>query len=161
MSLCVSVLLVTNRDTSTLQFVLFRLNLWIFHLTWNMFSYGDDSYLLSQIGTKIYRKIDDPQRVAIPISYEHHCNSLRVNVCDLFVYVNCFLIRYFILQVRPVAEDEMFRVIRSGKRKSKCLQLPNFVFCWLAYIYKFLISAPHTCPLLYDLLPLGSLRVFF
>lgn len=53
----------------------------------------------------------------------------------------------------------MFRVIRSGKRKSKYLQLPNFVFCWLAYIYKFLISAAYACPLLYYLLPLGSLRV--
>lgn len=26
----------------------------------------------------------------------------------------------FLFQVRPVAEDEMFKVLRTGKRKSKC-----------------------------------------
>lgn len=34
-------------------------------------------------------------------------------LCDPKVEVS------FALQVRPVAEDEMFKVLRSGKRKSK------------------------------------------
>lgn len=42
---------------------------------------------------------------------------------------------FLALQVRPVAEDEMFRVIRSGKRKSKSLppflSVPNLKYIWM------------------------------
>lgn len=58
------------------------------------------------------------------LTFQYHIN-ISVN---LSVYINCFLTRYFTLQVRPVAEDEMFRVIRSGKRKSKYSSITQFHF---------------------------------
>lgn len=38
------------------------------------------------------------------------------------------------LQVRPVAEDEMFKVVRTGKRKSK------YHIYWSKLNYQFLMS---------------------
>lgn len=42
-------------------------------------------------------------------------------------------------QVRPVAEDEMFRVIRSGKRKSKYYPCSLF----FSFSHRFLVTKFH------------------
>lgn len=47
---------------------------------------------------------------------------VSISVPLVMLFQRCFW--YIVSQVRPIAEDEMFRVLRTGKRKSKFLLYP-------------------------------------
>lgn len=53
------------------------------------------------------------------------CSTIRSYI------TNTFFVFFYFFQVRPVAEDEMFKVLRSGKRKSKYASSADFSICFV------------------------------